>query len=150
MRLLRPATAVLFSMLASLAAAQTHADLARCRAIADDARRLDCYDAIEPLGAANLSKYEVVPIEDFRAFALGYRGRFVELRGRMTLADDSATLAIDAQDREAIPIGLENLSRQELRAIQGACPDGCDATVQGRAAPVRFTTGVVADTVVVH
>jgi hypothetical protein len=150
MRRLPTAYAMLLSALASTAGAQTHADLARCRAIADDARRLECYDAIEPLGARTLSKYEVVPLDDFTAFALGYRGRFVELSGRMSLVGDYAMLALEAGDAESVPVEFKNLSRQELRAIREACPETCEATVQGRAAPVRFTTGVVADAVVVH
>jgi hypothetical protein len=133
-----------------MAAAQTHADLARCRAIADDQRRLECYDEIAGPRPSLLSKYEVVPIDDFKAFALGYRGRFVELRGRLALAGDYATLGRDGEEADAIPIELENLSRQELQAIRKACPESCEATVQGRAAPVRFTTGIVADAIVVH
>jgi hypothetical protein len=143
----------LFALLvcaADAAVAQTHADLARCRAITDDARRLACYDAIEPLGSSRLSKYEVVGLADFQEFALGYRGRFVEVRGTLRFVDEYATLGLDAGDAAAIPVELENLSRQELRTIRDACPESCEATVQGRAAPLRFTTGIRADVVVVH
>jgi hypothetical protein len=42
------------------------------------------------------------------------------------------------------------LPRHERETFLEKCGSGCDATVQGRVRPVAFTTGIVADAIIVH
>lgn len=131
------------------ASAQEAGEIARCRAIADDERRLECYDAIPVARASPLSKYEVVTLEEFKEFALSYRGRLIETTGFLRPGASYFFLGLDADDATAIPIDPENLDRRARETLLERCGDGCEATVQGRVRPVNFTTGIVADAVIV-
>jgi hypothetical protein len=146
---------VLFVLLhlASLdaAGAQTREEMERCRAIEDDLRRVACYDAIPLSRATAPSKYERVPLDELKEFALTYRGQLVEVTGWITPGQgDLLFLGSDEDDGQPVPIDFESLPRQELRSFLDACGGGCDATVQGRVRPVNFTTGIVADALIVH
>ena len=130
---------------AGAAAAQTREDVERCRAIADDARRLACYDDIRLSPGSPLSKYEVVPLDELKSFALSYRGQLVEVTGWLTPDGDRFFLGVDETDESPMPIDFGSVPRQERQAFLAECGEGCDATVQGRVRPVNFTTGIVAD-----
>jgi hypothetical protein len=129
------------------AEAQTREDMLRCRSIADEGRRLACYDAINLLPASR-SKYENVDLAELKGFALSYRGQLVEVTGWVKTGEELFSLGIDAADARPIPIDFNSLSRQDRQAFLEACGEGCEATVQGRVRPVNFTTGIVADTLV--
>lgn len=131
------------------AAAQTLEDMQTCRAIADAARRLACYDAIQLVQSAR-PKYAVTDLSDLQSYALSYRGQLVEVSGWIEPGDDFYVLGVDAADPNAIPVNFDAIGRRDLQAFKSACGDGCEATVQGRVSPVNFTTGIVADTVVAH
>jgi|SRR5688572_4566821 hypothetical protein len=136
-------------ILAGAAQAQTRAEIERCRAIADDARRLDCYDAIA-LAQGTRSKYDIVPLNELIDFALSYRGDLVEVTGWVRPDDDVYLLGPEQGSEESIPIDFELLSRHERQSFLDECGEGCQATVQGRVSPVNFTTGIVADALIVH
>lgn len=131
------------------AQAQTRADIERCRAITDDARRLDCYDAIT-LAPGTRSKYDIVPLNELINFALSYRGDLVEVSGWIRPDDDVFFLSPEEGGEESVPIDFGLLSRHERQSFLDQCGDACEATVQGRVSPVNFTTGIVADAIIVH
>ena len=128
--------------------AQIRDDVIRCREIQDETRRLACYDAISLSPAAPRSKYEAVPLADLLTYALSYRGRLVEVSGWIEPADRFFFLRRAAGEGVSLPIDFRNLTRAALQAFQEACATGCEAIVEGRVAPVNFTTGIVADTLV--
>ena len=136
--------------LADAAFAQTPEDMGRCRAIEDDARRLDCYDAIVLAPTSASRKYEIVPIDELKDFALSYRGRLVEVQGWVALGPTLSFLGIDADDASPMPVDLGLLERRDRQSFIDLCEDGCAATVQGRVGPLNFTTGIVADAVIAH
>lgn len=140
------ACAVVF---AGAAHAQTREEFVRCRAIEDDARRLACYDAISLLSSPR-SKYEAVSVEELRDFALSYRGRFVEVVGWVVAGERFLVLKQSGDATQSLPVDIRTLSRAEQQELAEQCGGGCEATVQGRVAPVNFTTGIVADEIVVH
>ena len=126
--------------------AQTRQDVERCRAINDSLRRLSCYDGIaltEPRPAR--SKYETAALEELKAYALSYRGRYVEVTGWVTPGPDLFQLGSDSQDERPLPVDVDALDRRQRQAFEAECGAGCDATIQGRVGPVGFTTGVAAD-----
>jgi hypothetical protein len=131
------------------AAAQTREDITRCRLIEDGERRLACYDAIRVTPSA-AAKYEAVAIDEMKEYALSYRGRLVEVAGWLTPDGGYLRLGLDAEDARPIPVDAEALTRSKRAAIAELCGAGCQATVFGRVRPVNFTTGVVADDIVVH
>lgn len=141
---------IAISLLAAtgIAGAQTRVDIERCRAISDTARRLACYDAI-PL-APSRSKYSAVALDELMDFALSYRGDLVEVSGWIAPGDDIFRLSQDAADERSIPVDVQRLSRQDRQAFLGRCGDGCQATVQGMVSPVNFTTGIVADALIIN
>jgi hypothetical protein len=116
--------------------------------MADDARRLACYDAIPLTIGGPISKYEAVALSDFKAFALSYRGDLVEISGWIVPGRDFFTLGADASDERPIPVEIGQVPRRDREMFLDACGEGCQATVQGRVRPVNFTTGIVADTLV--
>jgi hypothetical protein len=130
--------------------AQSRVEMERCRAIADESRRLKCYDAIQLSTSAPRSKYERVDLGEFKKYALSYRGDLVELTGWVTPAGEILELRFDENDADPVPVEFDSLSRRDQQAFFEACGDGCEATVQGRVKPVNFTTGVVADVLIVH
>ena len=130
------------------AQAQDASDLLRCRAVADDERRLACYDAIIVPAASPLSKYEVVPLEELRSYALTYRGRLIETEGWLKPGKTYLFLGEDADDPAPIPVDAANLTRRARDTLLEQCGEGCRATVQGEVRPVNFTTGIVADSVI--
>jgi hypothetical protein len=130
------------------ARAQSPDELALCRAIEDDARRLACYDAIHLSTASPLSKYTRMSLEDLKLDILTSRGRFVEVAGVLRASSGALSLGVDAADERPLPIDVEALPRQDRRALLDECTEGCNAIVQGRVNPVRFTTGIVADRVI--
>ena len=134
-------------LLLGQARAQTLEDMQRCRAIADEARRLACYDAIQ-LVQAPRPKYEVVDLADLQSYALSYRGQLVEVSGWIKPGAALFFLGADADDARPLPINLDAIARRDRQSFLSACGDGCEATVQGRVMPVNFTTGIVADTIV--
>ena len=127
--------------------AQTREDLLRCRSIADEGRRLACYDALDLLPASR-SKYEKVDLAELKGFALSYRGQLVEVTGWIKPSAELFFLGVDEADARPLPIDSGSLSRRDRQAFLDACGDGCEATVQGRVRPVNFTTGIVADALV--
>lgn len=129
------------------ALAQSRADIERCRAMAEDAERLRCYDAIE-LPRSPLSKYELVELSELKDFALSYRGNLVEVSGWIVPGADLMMLGLDENDPTPLPVEFGNLSRRDREAFLQACGKGCRATVQGRVRPVNFTTGIVADALI--
>jgi hypothetical protein len=130
------------------AGAQTREDVERCRAIQNDARRLACYDEIRLSPGPPLSKYEAVPLDELKTFALSYRGQLVEVTGWLTMGEDFFFLGIDASDEDPMPIDFGAIPRHERQAFLAECGEGCAAAVQGRVRPVNFTTGIVADALI--
>lgn len=130
--------------------AQSRVEMERCRAIADDARRLKCYDAIQLSTSAPRSKYERVDLGEFKKYALSYRGDLVEITGWITPSTELLRLGSDENDDRPIPVEFATLSRRDRQDFLSACGDGCEATVQGRVKPVNFTTGIAADVLFVH
>jgi hypothetical protein len=123
-------------------------DLLRCRAIPDEQRRLACYDAIIVPSASPLSKYEVVPLEELRSYALSYRGRLIETEGWLKPGETYLFLGKDADDPAPMPVDAANLTRHARETLLEQCGEGCRAKVQGVVRPVNFTTGIVADSVI--
>ena len=150
---LRPA--ILLTLLAAVVAlpgaarAQLVEDVSRCRNVDDPARRLACYDQIPLSSAAPRSKYEVVSLADMLGYRLSYRGRLVEVRG--WLEPDARFFSIRENEGDPLylPVDFDALTRRELQAFRQTCGTGCRVIVQGRVGPVNFTTGIVADTLVV-
>ncbi len=130
------------------ALAQVSGDLLRCRAMTDEQRRLACYDAILVPSASPLSKYEVVPLEELRSYALSYRGRLIETEGWLVPGESYLFLGEGLGDAAPIPIDANNLTRRARETLLEQCGEGCRAKVQGVVRPVNFTTGVVADSVI--
>jgi hypothetical protein len=149
MRFLSLATLVALGMgWANPAPAQTREDMERCRAIEHDMRRLACYDAIRLSPGPPRSKYEAVPLDELKSFALSYRGQLVEVTGWLTPGDDFFFLGVDQADEDPIPIDFEAMPRQARQVFLADCGEGCAAEVQGRVRPVNFTTGIVADALI--
>jgi hypothetical protein len=140
-------TVMMGALWAPAAAAQTSLDIERCRDISEDRMRLQCYDAI-PLtpGRFRRSKYEVVDLAELAEYPLSYRGRLVEVSGWLTPSEDAFFLSTAADAENGLPIEADSLSRRDRDAVVAACLEGCQATVQGKVAPVNFTTGIIADT----
>jgi hypothetical protein len=132
-----------------IASAQMRVELEQCRAITDDARRLECYDSIT-LGPSTRSKYDVVPLDELIDFALSYRGDLVEVTGWVTPGDDFFSLGIGADSEDSMPVDFKLLSRHERESFLDQCGEGCEATVQGTVRPVNFTTGIVADAIIAN
>jgi len=146
MRFLGPALLVIGLLFGSSAEAQTREDVLRCRSISDQTRRLTCYDAIELLGAPR-SKHEILDLSELKNFALSYRGDLIAVSGWIKPGEDGVLLlGFDASDPDPMPVDFEQLSRRNIEDFLEACGGGCEATVQGRVQPVKFTTGIVADT----
>jgi hypothetical protein len=131
------------------AGGQNLEDMQLCRAIADDAKRLACYDAID-VAPGPRPKYEVVELSDLKTYALSYRGQLVEVSGWVKPSGELLFLGADAGDARPIPIDFDSLQRRDKQAFLNACGAGCQATVQGRVKPVNFTTGIVADALIAH
>lgn len=134
---------------AELAPAQTREDMLICREIKDETRRLACYDAIYVLPGVR-SKYETVDIGELKSFALSYRGQLVEVSGWVKPGARTFSLGLDDDDRRPLPLDLDQLARRDRQAFLDTCGEGCEATVQGTVRPVNFTTGIVADTIVIR
>ncbi len=132
------------------ALAQSRVEMERCRAIADEGRRLKCYDAIELSTSGPRTKYERVDLGEFKKYALSYRGDLVELTGWVVPAGDLLELGSDETDKSPVPLEFGSLSRRDREEFLAACGAGCEATVQGRVKPVNFTTGISADALFVH
>ncbi len=130
------------------APAQMRGDLARCRSITDDTRRLECYDGLsaEP-DFPRLGKYNSVALQELKAFPLSYRGRFVEVRGWLVPTPDIFELKLDEQDPRPFPVNVESLSRHDRETLVQRCGAGCPALVRGKVGPVAFVTGIVADSI---
>lgn len=141
--------ALLALLLGAATQAQSPEDMQRCRAISDDAKRLDCYDAIE-FASGPRPKYEVVDLSDLKSYALSYRGQLIEVSGWIKPSDNLFLLGKDAADVRPIPVDFDALGRRDRQEFLRACSDGCEATVQGRVTPVNFTTGIVADALIAH
>jgi hypothetical protein len=135
---------------AEAAHGQTREEMERCRAIEDETRRLACYDAIQLAPSGPISKYEAVSLEELKEFALSYRGHLVEVEGWIKLDDRLLLLGVDAGDERPVPVDFELLPRRDREMIVEQCGTGCEATVRGRVRPVNFTTGIVADVIIVH
>ena len=140
--------AVVCVLLAPAASAQTRQDIERCREIREDQLRLQCYDAIVlPPGRLTRSKYEVIDLAELAGYPLSYRGRLVEVSGWLTPSEDVFFLSMAAEADKGLPIEADSLSRRDREALIAACIEGCQARVQGKVAPVNFTTGIIADSV---
>lgn len=150
MRILSVVMLALGMAWAGAAGAQTREEMERCRAIENDARRLSCYDDIRLSPGPPRSKYEDVPLEELKNFALSFRGQLVEVTGWLVPGKDFLFLGVDEADDDPIPIDFETIPRRERRAFLKECGDGCSAAVQGRVRPVNFTTGIVADVLIVR
>jgi hypothetical protein len=150
MRSLLLAIFVLLGLGWSGAHAQSRVEMERCRAIADQVRRLKCYDAIQLSTSAPRSKYERVDLGEFKKYALSYRGDLVEVTGWVTRKGELLQFGIDESDQNPIPVEFDLLSRRDRQDFLDACGEACEATVQGRVKPVNFTTGIAADVLFVH
>lgn len=135
---------------AGLGRAQTREDLERCRRIEDEARRLGCYDAIRLAPTSARRKYEAVPLDELKEYALTFRGQLVEVTGWVVPDERFFFLGLDETDERPLPIDPGPLSRRDRQAFLDDCGAGCTATIQGRVRPVNFTTGLVADELIVH
>jgi hypothetical protein len=133
----------------SVASAQED-ELGLCRGIEDDSRRLECYDAIPLRPGLLRRKYEAVPLDELRTYRLSYRGRFVEVEGWLAPSGEYLSLGATAEDSATMPVEMEALPRRDREAVLEQCASGCAALVRGRVNPVNFTTGVVADAIVVR
>jgi hypothetical protein len=145
--------AVTFALLVAggFGQAQTRADMERCRAIQDDARRLGCYDAIELAPSGPRRKYEPVELQELKDFALSYRGQLVEVDGWVKPGEEGLLfLGFDDADERPVPLDFDPLPRHEREMFLEQCGGGCRATVRGRVRPVNFTTGIVTDALIAH
>ena len=142
--------AALAAVCAGAVQAQTREDLVRCRAVADEARRLACYDAIALSPASPRSKYEAIALEELETYALSYRGRFVEVSGWLQPGERFFLLKRNAQAARSLPVEFRGLTRSEQQGVRDLCGKGCEATIQGEVGPVNFTTGITADAVIVR
>jgi hypothetical protein len=137
---------VMVGALVSAAPAQVRREIETCRAIADDALRLQCYDGIGlPRAGAPRPKYERVELAELEEFPLSYRGSLVEVTGWLVPSGDFFLLKTDPEAADALPVEAEALTRQQRQAILATCAEGCGAIVQGKVAPVNFSTGIIAD-----
>jgi hypothetical protein len=59
-------------------------------------------------------------------------------------------LGLDESDERPMPVEFEALPRRQRDDILEACGSGCEATVRGRVSPVNFTTGIVADDIILR
>ena len=146
----RLACGLVLGLLSTAALGQTRDGLLRCRAIAEDAPRLACYDALALPPAPGRGKYEPVALEDLSEAPLSFRGRLVEVTARIMSGQDGWTLSPGGPNGRELPLDLNALPRQQRESLRGGCATGCEATVQGRVAPVRFVTGIVADAVLLR
>jgi hypothetical protein len=118
---------VLLAFLVIPGAAQE--DLSKCRSIASNPLRLECYD--------NLSKptYTRMSINDFardRASLAKVQAK-VEVTGRLhELVGDLYELGSKLSMADRITIDTKDLPREQRKAIFDRCNTGCDAVVQGR------------------
>lgn len=149
---MRRVGSVIVVMLAALGApaapAQTRQEIETCRAIADDELRLQCYDGMGlPRGGAPRPKYERVELAELEQYPLSYRGNLVEVTGWLIPSGDFFLVKTDPEAADALPVEAETLSRHQLQSILATCGEGCRAIVQGKVAPVNFSTGIIADTV---
>jgi hypothetical protein len=95
-------------------------------------------------------KYEAVPLEELSTYRLSYRGRFVEVEGWVVPSGEYLSLGAKPDDSAVMPVEIEALPRRDREAFLEQCASGCAAVVRGRVSPVNFTTGIVADTVVIR
>jgi hypothetical protein len=148
MRRLGSVIVVLLAALWAVAApAQVRREIETCRAIEDDELRLQCYDGIGlPSGGATRPKYERVELAELEEFPLSYRGSLVEVTGWLIPSGDFFLLKTDPEAADALPVEAETLTRQQRQSVLGTCGKGCRAIVQGKVAPVNFSTGIIADT----
>jgi hypothetical protein len=123
--------------------AQEANEIVRCRTVADDEQRLACYDAIPAARPSPLRKYELVPLDELKEFALSYRGRLVETTGYLRPGGGYLLLGLDSADATPMPVDSDSLPRRERETLLERCGSGCEATVQGRVRPVNFTTGIL-------
>ena len=130
--------------------AQQSSEILLCRGILDNNRRLACYDGIPLLSSSPLSKYETVPLEELKPYALSYRGRLVETSGWLAPGGRYFFLGLGAADPNQLPIDAGNLSRHARESLLERCGSACQVTIQGSVRPVNFTTGIVADSVIVR
>ena len=139
---------VMMGALASAAPAQMRREIETCRAIADDALRLQCYDGIGlPRAGAPRPKYERVELGELEEYPLSYRGSLVEVTGWLIPSGDFFLVKTDPEAADALPVEAEALTRHQLQSILATCAEGCGAIVQGKVAPVNFSTGIIADTI---
>ena len=149
-RTVRLAMAIMVGVFAAAGLAQTRDEVLLCRSIAEPMRRLACYDALRLSPAAPAGKYEPVPLAEFAESPLAYRGRLVAVTGPVTAAAGEFSLEVDGASGKRLPLDLSALPRRVQESVRAACGETCQATVQGRVAPVAFVTGIVADNVTVH
>lgn len=125
MRLIRFALASICIASAGTSQAQTREEFERCRAMGDDQRRLACYDAIAVSPASPRSKYEPVALDELKAYALSFRGRFVETSGWIRPERSYLFLGLDVTDEDPMPVEFEALPRRQRDDILEACGSGC-------------------------
>src|ERR671917_663817 len=134
---------VMVGALVSAAPAQVRREIETCRAIADDGLRLHCYDAIGlPRAGAPRPKYERVELAELEEFPLSYRGSLVEVTGWLVPSGDFFLLKTHPEAADALPVEAEALTRQQRQSILATCAEGCGAIIQGKVAPVNFSTGI--------
>ncbi len=150
MRLVLWSVLVVLALGSNGAQAQSRVEMERCRAIADEGRRLKCYDVIPLSTSAPRSKYERIDLSEFKKYALSYRGDLVEVTGWITPGPELLELGADEADKKPTPVEFDLLSRRDREDFLKACGPGCEATVQGRVKPANFTTGIAADALFVH
>lgn len=133
------------------AGGQEPADIGRCRSVADNAERLNCYDKLVASarpGTLPPSKqsYRAVSLTDLKLDYDSLRGQGVEVSGTLMLSGEMALLASSATDASPLLVDLKAVPRDQRRALLERCTvPGCAVTMHGTVDRVMEQRAIVAD-----
>lgn len=126
--------------------AQSSADLASCRQIADSLQRLACFDAAVPASAAAIptSAYATMDLVDWKVDKSRLSGRKVEVSGVIMAFGGEALLSSRPGDTSPVFVAVTGLPRDQQRKLF-ACSAFCKVRVRGSTGPVMSQDGIVTD-----
>ena len=125
--------------------------------VPDAQQRLACYDREngrkpdQPAPEAASSDFRPIGLTDLKTDIAEMRGQKIEVEGRVTLFGGMVMLtAPSGMDTSPVLVEIQEVSREQRRAIIDQCRRPCQATVRGAVGAVMMQPGIIAKAIVLQ
>jgi hypothetical protein len=116
-----------------------------CKAIADQAARLTCFEQSVEVAVQSQQAIRDITVQELLSGFEELQGARVTISGYVIIHGGSAVLQAHRDSRGGVFIAIERLPHPQRRMMYDMCNGGCFLKLTGSVGPVMLNTGIIPD-----